>query len=130
MPGLYAAADVYALVSTYEPFGVAVREAAAAGLPIICTKTAGAAGDVAIDGRNALLINPFSVDDIAGALERLAQTASSAGAWAPRATRSTARPTAVEVDAFAHAVLAAARRRGRATPAQVYAPSSAGSTSS
>ncbi len=36
LPALYAAADVYALVSTYEPFGVAIREAAAAGLPIVC----------------------------------------------------------------------------------------------
>ena len=130
MPSLYAAADVYALVSTYEPFGVAVREAAAAGLPIICTKTAGAAGDVAIDGRNALLINPFSVDDIAGALERLASDGElrrRMGAESHAIDRET---DGVEVDAFAHAVLAAARRRGRATPAQVYAPSSAGSTSS
>ncbi|MBV9002815.1 MAG: glycosyltransferase family 4 protein, partial [Solirubrobacterales bacterium] len=45
LPSLYATADVYALISTYEPFGVAVREAAAAGLPIICSRTAGAAGD-------------------------------------------------------------------------------------
>ncbi|MBV9942498.1 MAG: glycosyltransferase family 4 protein, partial [Solirubrobacterales bacterium] len=61
MPGLYAAADVYALVSTYEPFGVAVREAAAAGLPIVCSRAAGAAGDVAIEGGNALLITPTNV---------------------------------------------------------------------
>src|SRR5262249_42470014 len=46
MPALYATADVYASISTYEPFGVAVREAVAAGLPIICSRTAGAAGDV------------------------------------------------------------------------------------
>ena len=130
MPSLYAAADVYALVSTYEPFGVAVREAAAAGLPIICTKTAGAAGDVAIDGRNALLINPFSVDDIAGALERLASDGDLRRRMAAESHAIDHETDGVEVDAFARAVLVAARRRGRAGPAEVYAPSSAGSTSS
>jgi glycosyltransferase involved in cell wall biosynthesis len=130
MPSLYAAADVYALVSTYEPFGVAVREAAAAGLPIICTKTAGAAGDVAIDGRNALLINPFSVEDIAGALERLASDGDLRRRMAAESHAIDHETDGVEVDAFARAVLVAARRRGRAGPAEVYAPSSAGSTSS
>ena len=37
LPGAYAEADVLALVSTYEPFGVTVRAAAATGLPLICT---------------------------------------------------------------------------------------------
>ena len=35
LPAAYAAADVLALVSTYEPFGVTLREGAAAGLPLI-----------------------------------------------------------------------------------------------
>ena len=47
-----------ALVSTYEPFGVTVREAAAAGLPLICSRRAGAAGDVAVEDENALLVDP------------------------------------------------------------------------
>lgn len=71
LPEAYAAADIYALVSTYEPFGVVVREAAAAGLPIVCSRVAGAAGDVAIDGRNALLVDPDSVEQVAAALRRL-----------------------------------------------------------
>jgi glycosyltransferase involved in cell wall biosynthesis len=71
LPALYAGADVYALLSTYEPFGVVIREAAATGLPIVCSRVAGAAGDVAIDGRNALLVDPESVDEIARALRRL-----------------------------------------------------------
>jgi glycosyltransferase involved in cell wall biosynthesis len=121
MPGLYAAADIYALVSTYEPFGVAVREAAATGLPIICTKTAGAAGDVAIEGRNALLVNPFSVDDIAGALERLVSDADlrrRMGAESRAIDRAT---DGSEVEAFARAVLTAtARRAGLAEPLPEY----------
>jgi glycosyltransferase involved in cell wall biosynthesis len=71
LPEAYAQADIYALVSTYEPFGVVVREAAASGLPVICSEVAGAAGDVAIDGRNALLVDPQQVEEITAALRKL-----------------------------------------------------------
>jgi glycosyltransferase involved in cell wall biosynthesis len=71
LPARFAAADVYALLSTYEPFGVVIREAAAAGLPIVCSCVAGAAGDVAIDGRNAFLVDPHDPEQIADALRRL-----------------------------------------------------------
>jgi len=121
LPALYRAADVYALVSTYEPFGVAVREAAAAGLPIVCSRAAGAAGDVAIEGRNAILVDPGNVDEIAGALARLAsdpELRARMGAESQAIDRET---DGVEIDAFAEAMTAAARR---------YGPSSAGSTAS
>ncbi|MBV8221160.1 MAG: glycosyltransferase family 4 protein [Solirubrobacterales bacterium] len=111
LPGLYAAADAYALISTYEPFGVAVREAAAAGLPIICTKTAGAAGDVAIDTRNALLVNPYSVDEVALALERLASDADLRRRMAAESQAIDRATDGSEVEAFAGAVLTAAARR-------------------
>jgi glycosyltransferase involved in cell wall biosynthesis len=130
LPSLYAGADAYALISTYEPFGVAVREAAAAGLPIICAKTAGAAGDVAIDTRNALLVNPYSVDEIAGALERLASDAALRRRMAAESHAIDRETDGVEVEAFADAVVTAARRRGRLVRAEAYAPSKAGSTSS
>jgi glycosyltransferase involved in cell wall biosynthesis len=71
LPVVYAEADVLALVSTYEPFGATVREGAAAGLPIICSERAGAAGDLAVRGENALLVDPERVDEIAAALRRL-----------------------------------------------------------
>lgn len=71
LPRVYAEADALALVSTYEPFGVVVREAVAAGLPVICSRSAGAASDIALDGRNALLVDPTSVSEIAAALRRL-----------------------------------------------------------
>ena len=140
MPSLYAAADVYALVSTYEPFGVAVREAAAAGLPIICSKTAGAAGDVAIDCRNALLVNPYDVDSIVGALERLVADADLRRRMGEESRAIDLETEGSEVDAFVDAVLRAAVRRGRARPPgnpytngkppADYRPSRPGSTSS
>jgi glycosyltransferase involved in cell wall biosynthesis len=140
LPDLYANADVYALISTYEPFGVAVREAAAAGLPIVCSKTAGAAGDVAIDGRNALLVNPYDVDDVAGALERLVADADLRRRMGAESRAIDLETDGSEVEAFVDAVLRAAIRRGRARPPgnphtngkapADYRPSRAGSTSS
>ena len=113
MPSRYAAADVYALISTYEPFGVAVREAAAAGLPIVCTKTAGAAGDIAIDTRNALLVNPYSVDEVALALGRLVSDADLRRRMGDESRAIDRETDGSEVEAFAGAVLTAAARRAR-----------------
>jgi glycosyltransferase involved in cell wall biosynthesis len=136
MPELYAAADVYALISTYEPFGVAVREAAAAGLPIVCSRTAGAAGDVAVDGRNAILVDPHDVGDVARALARLADDPDLRRRMGAESRAIDRETDGREVDAFAAAIVAAARRRGRAAPpagsdppAPDYEPSSAGNTS-
>ncbi len=69
LPARFAAADALVLPSLYEPFGVAVREAAAAGLPIVCSRTAGAAGDFAVEGRNAVLVEPLEESSIRAALE-------------------------------------------------------------
>jgi glycosyltransferase involved in cell wall biosynthesis len=68
---VYADAHALALVSTYEPFGVTLREGAAAGLPLIASRRAGAVGDVAVDGENALVIDPCDRGQIATALRRL-----------------------------------------------------------
>jgi glycogen synthase len=58
-------------VSSYEPFGVTLREGAAAGLPLIASRRAGAVGDVAVDGENAVVVDPDSRSQIADALRRL-----------------------------------------------------------
>lgn len=71
LPAVYGDAGAFALVSTYEPFGVAVREAAAAGLPLICTRRAGAAGDIAVEGESALLVDPVNEAEVTGALSRI-----------------------------------------------------------
>jgi glycosyltransferase involved in cell wall biosynthesis len=68
---VYASADVLALVSSYEPFGVTLREGAAAGLPLIVSRRAGAVGDVAVDGENAIVIDPGDRAQITDALRRL-----------------------------------------------------------
>ena len=71
LAGVYAARHVLALVSSYEPFGVTLREGAAAGLPLIASRRAGAAGDVAVEGENALVVDPDDREQITEALRRI-----------------------------------------------------------
>jgi glycosyltransferase involved in cell wall biosynthesis len=108
LPALYGEADALALVSTYEPFGVAAREAAATGLPLICTVRAGAAGDVAVDGENALLVDPEDTAAIADALRRLVRDPELRARLAAGSVRVTGRhPLEADVEAFERAVLKA-----------------------
>ena len=108
LPAHYAAADAFVLPSTFEPFGVVVREAVAAGLPIVCSRTIGAAGDVAIQDRNALLADP---DELAGALARIVGDGGLRAALA-RASREVDAENGIEnsVATFERAAIRARRR--------------------
>ena len=68
---VYASAHALALVSSYEPFGVTLREGAAAGLPLIASERAGATGDVAIEGENARVVDPDDRVALVEALRRV-----------------------------------------------------------
>jgi glycosyltransferase involved in cell wall biosynthesis len=70
----YVAADVFALLSRHEPWGVVVNEAAACGLPLVLSDRVGAAFDLLEDGRNGLLV---PVDDVAAAGEAIRALAGS-----------------------------------------------------
>jgi glycosyltransferase involved in cell wall biosynthesis len=112
LPSVYADADVLALVSTYEPFGVTAREAAAAGLPLICTERAGAAGDVAVDGENAVLVDPSSRDAVTDALRRVVRDPELRARLSAGSLAVTKRhPLEADVEAFERAVLRAADAR-------------------
>ena len=63
---VYAVADVFALLSTHEPWGVVVNEAAASGLPLLLSDRVGAAHDLLEDGRNGVLV-PAGDEAAAGA---------------------------------------------------------------
>jgi glycosyltransferase involved in cell wall biosynthesis len=111
LPRVYAEADVLALVSTYEPFGVAAREAAAAGLALICTERAGAAGDVAVEGENALLVDPSDGAAVTEALRRLVRDDALRARLAAGSLAVTERhPLEADVEAFERAVLRAANK--------------------
>jgi glycosyltransferase involved in cell wall biosynthesis len=68
----YAAADVFALLSAHEPWGVVVNEAAACGLPLVLSERVGAARDLLLDGENGVLVPAGDADAAAVALRRLA----------------------------------------------------------
>lgn len=68
----YAAADVFALLSRHEPWGVVVNEAAACGLPLVLSDRVGAAGDLLRDGENGVLVPAEDVSAAAEAFRRLA----------------------------------------------------------
>lgn len=111
---VYAQADVLALVSRYEPFGVTLREGAAAGLPLLASRRAGATGDIAIDGENALVVDPDDPAAVTGALRRLVREPELRERLAAGSLAVTERhPPAADVEAWERAVL---RASGRAEP--------------
>ena len=68
----YAVADVFALLSRHEPWGVVVNEAAACGLPLVLSDRVGAAFDLLEDGRNGMLVPAGDHVAAGDALRRLA----------------------------------------------------------
>jgi glycosyltransferase involved in cell wall biosynthesis len=120
---LYAAADVFTLLSSYEAFGVVLREAAAAGLPIITTSVVGAAGDVARDRENAYLVRPGDLSAATVALTRVLGDPRRAAEMAAASAAIDREIAGGEAEAFVEAVLAAAgRRRGAAGAAGTAEP--------
>jgi glycosyltransferase involved in cell wall biosynthesis len=114
LPGVYADADVLALVSTYEPFGVTLREGAAAGLALLCSTRAGAAGDVAVQDENALLVDPDDVGAIAAGLRRLVREPTLRELLATGSRAVTARhPAEADVEAWERAIVQAVEPGGR-----------------
>ena len=73
LPSLYRDADVFALPSRRDQFGVAALEAAAAGLPLLASVHAGATTDLVGDGHSGFVIDPDDVRAFADRLLRLAR---------------------------------------------------------
>ena len=68
----YVAADLFALLSIHETWGVVVNEAAASGLPLVLSERVGAAYDLLRDGDNGSLVAAEDVAATAAALRRFA----------------------------------------------------------
>jgi glycosyltransferase involved in cell wall biosynthesis len=69
----YVAADVFALLSRRETWGVVVNEAAACGLPLVLSHGVGAATDLLVAGVNGELVPVDDVNATASALHLLAR---------------------------------------------------------
>jgi glycosyltransferase involved in cell wall biosynthesis len=63
---------VFILPSHYEHWGVVVHEFAAAGFPLICTHTTGAASVFLKDGENGYFVQPSSVDSLVEVFKKIA----------------------------------------------------------
>jgi phosphatidyl-myo-inositol dimannoside synthase len=93
MPGVYAAADVFALPCRTrlrglqpEAFGIVFLEAAASGLPVV----AGASGGVpetVLDGRTGYVVGPHDLDQLVSRLVSLLSTPATAAAMGARGRR-------------------------------------------
>lgn len=107
LPAAYVAADVFVLPSLFEPFGVVVREAVAAGLPVVCNPKVGAAGDIAVEERNALL--PTTPEELAAALTRVVRDGELRARLARGSRELDAEhPLSSSIDAFERAITRAA----------------------
>jgi glycosyltransferase involved in cell wall biosynthesis len=109
---VYGGADALVLVSTYEPFGVTLREGAAAGLPLIASERAGAVGDVAVDGENAIVIDPANRAQLVEALRRVVREPDLRARLAAGSRAVTERhPPEADAEAWERAILGAISRR-------------------
>ncbi|MDQ3809973.1 MAG: glycosyltransferase family 4 protein [Chloroflexota bacterium] len=68
LPAYYAVADVFALPSREEVWGLVLNEAAASSLPLVTTQVVGAAADLVIPDENGCMVPPASPRKLASAL--------------------------------------------------------------
>jgi glycosyltransferase involved in cell wall biosynthesis len=71
LPPIFARAAAFVLPSRFEPWGVVIHEATAAGLPVICTERCGAAVHLVQDGYNGFITSANDADALARALTRV-----------------------------------------------------------
>jgi len=95
LAALFQEAAVFVLPSTYEPWGQVIVEAAAAGLPVICTQACGAAPEVVRHLSTGMLVTTGDAAALADAFrwmhEHRAQLADMG-----RASQHMARPFAAD----------------------------------
>ncbi len=76
LPDLYASADCFILPSTFEPWGLVVNEAMAAGLPVILSEAIGALPDLLEEDKNGWRF-ALKTNDLVTTLNQLAKTSRS-----------------------------------------------------
>ncbi len=68
LPQAFRDHGVFVLPSRYEPWGVVIAEAAAAGLPVICSDACGAADDLVRPDHNGIVIPAGDAEALASAM--------------------------------------------------------------
>ena len=69
LPDVFRSHGAFVMASHFEPWGVAIAEAAATGLPLICTTACGASVDLVRSYYNGLVTAPRDVDGLARAMQ-------------------------------------------------------------
>lgn len=68
LPAVFARHGAFVMASRFEPWGVVIAEAAASGLPIVCTTAVGAGADIVRDYYNGVTVAPGDPAGLARAL--------------------------------------------------------------
>jgi glycosyltransferase involved in cell wall biosynthesis len=68
---LFAVADVFVLPALYEPFGMVIAEAMAAGIPVVASRCCGAVEDMISGVHGIFLDDPTDDREIAAGLRTL-----------------------------------------------------------
>ena len=74
-------ADVFVLPSRYDGWGVVINQALGAGLPVICSDQVGAGYDLVEEGLNGLKFRAGDEQDLAKAMQRLADQPEAIEPW-------------------------------------------------
>ena len=81
----YQTADIYAMPSVREAFGMSLVEAMATEVPVVATRIPGVTDEIVEDGVTGILVEPSDVAGLAGAIEALLRNPSAAVAMGQRA---------------------------------------------
>jgi glycosyltransferase involved in cell wall biosynthesis len=93
---LYREADIFAFPTRAEPFGLVLVEAFAAGLAVVTSAVPGAVGDLAVPGRNCLLVTDHEPASWAAALRRVVEDRSLRQALGKEASATVRRRWTIE----------------------------------
>ncbi len=71
LPPLFASAGCFVLASRFEPWGVVIHEAAAAGLPVICTAACGSSDHLVKNGSSGFVVETDKPVSLAEAMKKV-----------------------------------------------------------
>jgi glycosyltransferase involved in cell wall biosynthesis len=108
--GMLAGADIFALPSLTEGFGLVYLEAMQIGTPVVATLIGGAK-EVFREGQEAVFVDPRRVDEMALAVERIATDKPMAAALRENGRQAAARFTPLQMAEQTEAVWASLRLR-------------------
>ena len=73
LPDVFRSHGAFVMASQFEPWGVVIAEAAASGLPLLCTTACGAALDLVRPYYNGVTVAPRDIEGLAGAMRWMHQ---------------------------------------------------------